>query len=125
MMRFGLKTAAAALVLALIGPGGEARAAGALAIDGNKGDKYGFSYDHAEMRQAEQRALKECGAGCKVVFRFSSGCAAYAADQAKASSIYGWGTNANGPAAQDRALKECRAAGGASCTVRVWGCNSR
>ena len=57
-----------------------ASANGALAIDSNQGDQYGFSYNHGSMQQAQSRALSECGYGCRVVQTFSRGCAAYAAD---------------------------------------------
>ena len=121
----GTKSAFAGLLAALcmLAPGA-AIANGALAIDGNQGQGYGFSYDYPDMRGAEQRALRECGQGCRVVLRFASGCGAYAADQARGSSAYGWGTAATGQAAQNRAMSECSARG-RQCMVRVWGCNSR
>ena len=115
---------AVSAVLAL-GLAGQALANGALAIDSNQGDQYGFSYNHPSMAAAEQRARSECGSGCDVVLRFSAGCAAYAADQARGSTAYGWGTAGSGGAAQNTALNECRSRGGRSCQVRAWGCNSR
>ena len=48
-----------------------ASANGALAIDSNQGDQYGFSYNHGSMQQAQSRALSECGYGCRVVQTFS------------------------------------------------------
>jgi hypothetical protein len=115
---------AVSAVLAL-GLHGHALANGALAIDSNQGDQYGFSYNHPSMGAAEQRALSECGRGCSVVLRFSSGCGAYAADQSRGSSVYGWSQAASGNAAQSGALNECRSRGGRSCQVRAWGCNGR
>ena len=100
-----------------------AHAAGALAIDNNQGDQYGFSYGHPNLSAASRRALSECGNGCSVVLRFNGECGAYAADQTKGASAYGWGTAATGPAAQGRAMAECRANGGAACLVRAWGCD--
>lgn len=99
-------------------------AAGALAIDSLQGEKYGFSFNHPGTDQAEQRAIRECGADCAVVLRFSRECGAYAADQAKGSNAYGWATAATGAAVQQRALAECRAKGGSSCKVRSWGCDA-
>src|SRR5688572_5092027 len=96
-----------ACVLAL-GAAGNAFANGALAIDSNQGPRYGFSYDYSTMSGAERRALNECGRGCRVVLRFSTGCGAYAADQARGSTVYGWGTARTGPGAQNRAMSECR-----------------
>lgn len=104
---------------------GQAFANGALAIDSNQGDQYGFAYNHPSMGAAEQRALSECGSGCRIVMRFSSGCAAYAADQANGSTAYGWATAGSAGAAQGQAQSECRQRGGSSCTVRVWGCDSK
>lgn len=103
---------------------GQAMAAGALAIDSLQGEKYGFSYNHPSPEQAEQRAMRECGSDCGVVLRFRAECAAYAADQAKGSNAYGWGTGATHAVVQQRALSECRAKGGSSCKVRSWGCDA-
>lgn len=113
------------VAVALLGATVSARAAGALAIDRNQGPAYGFSYDYAQMADAERRALNECGRNCRVVLRFQTGCGAYAADQRRGSTIYGWGTSPSRDGAQRRALDECGRAGGRQCIVRVWGCNSR
>lgn len=99
-------------------------AAGALAIDSNQGQQYGFAYNYSSSGQAEQRALNECGSGCQIVFRFSRTCAAYAADQARGSNAYGWGYGPSAGAAQNTALAECRSRG-SSCMVRVWGCDNQ
>lgn len=104
---------------------GNASANGALAIDSNQGPRYGFSYDYPTMSGAEQRALNECGPGCRIALRFRTGCGAYAADQSRGSTVYGWGTAGSGTAAQNRAMSECRAHGGTRCIVRAWACNSR
>lgn len=114
----------ALLSVALLGASAPALAAGALAIDSNQGPAYGFSYDYAQMADAERRALSECGRNCRVVLRFQTGCGAYAADQTRGSTIYGWGTSSSRDGAQNRALDECGRAGGRRCIVRVWGCNS-
>ncbi len=115
----------AAIALLALGVQAGAHANGALAIDENQGDQYGFAYNHPSMGAAEQRALNECGRGCSVVLRFSSGCAAYAADQARGSTAYGWATAGSAGTAQGNAMNECRSRGGRSCQVRVWGCNGR
>jgi Domain of unknown function (DUF4189) len=97
---------------------------GALAINGNHGDAYGFSYSYGSRRAAENKALGECGDNCRIVQVFASGCAAYAADQSPGSSIYGWWNGANsGGEARSGAMGECRSHGGHQCIVRVWGCN--
>ncbi len=98
--------------------------AGALAIDSNQGSAYGFAYDYPSISDAQSRALSECGSGCSIVQTFSSGCAAYAADQASGSTAYGWGTGSSSGEAQNYAMSGCRSYGGTQCTVRAWGCNS-
>lgn len=113
---------AVGLMLALAGS--HAMAAGALAIDTLQGEKYGFSFNHPSVDQADQRSMRECGAGCSVVLRFSGECGAYAADQAKGSNAYGWGTGSSSANTQARAMSECRAKGGSSCKVRAWGCDA-
>lgn len=100
-----------------------AMAGGALAIDTSQGAQYGWAEGYSNTAQAEQRALSECGGGCQVVLRYSSGCGAYATDQANASTAYGWGTASSGGAAQSRAIAECQSRGGRSCMVRAWSCN--
>jgi hypothetical protein len=119
------RAAKALLALALSTAGVHAMAAGALAIDSNKGDQYGFSYDYPNPEQAEQRALRECGRGCHVVLRFGNGCGAYAADQSKTSGAYGWAITPSSNGAQKTAVSECQAKGGSRCMVRSWGCDTR
>jgi hypothetical protein len=97
---------------------------GSLAIDNNQGSLYGFSNNYATAQEADTRALAECGKDCKVVKNFSTGCAAYAADQAKGGVAYGWGSGVTGQEAKDKALEYCRKYGGTNCVVRVWSCNS-
>ena len=104
---------------------GHVHAAGALAIDERQGDQYGFSYDYPSMNDAANKALNECGRNCQVVQTFANGCAAYAADQRRNSTVYGWGTASNGGQAQATALQYCRSNGGVQCTVRAWGCHGR
>jgi len=122
----GIKAAAAklALILFFALAGGQAMAAGSLAIDTLQGEKYGFSFNHPSIDQADARATRECGGDCSVVLRFRAECAAYSADQAKGSNAYGWATGATSSAVQARANSECRAKGGSSCKVRAWGCDA-
>lgn len=101
-------------------------AAGALAIDTNQGDQWGWAVNYPSQADADRRALNECGYGCSIVMRFSNTCAAYAADQSRGSTAYGWAYGySNSSGAQNRALQECQARGGAGsyCIVRVWGCD--
>jgi hypothetical protein len=123
----GMKALVARLAVGalMIFAGSHAMAAGALAIDTLQGEKYGFSFNHPSMDQAEQRSIRECGGGdCSIVLRFAAECGAYAADQAKGSNAYGWGTGTTSANTQARAMSECRAKGGSSCKVRAWGCDA-
>jgi len=109
-------------VLALSFLGGQAMAAGALAVDSNQGDQYGFAHGQPNTSQAAQRALNECGSGCQVVLQFDSGCAAFAADQSRGSTANGWGTASSASGAQSRAVSECQSRRGSNCTIRSWAC---
>lgn len=121
-----LKTIVAGIAAGmLLFAGSQAMAAGSLAIDTLQGEKYGFSFNHPSVDQADQRSLRECGPDCTVVLRFSGECGAYAADQTKGSNAYGWGTGATSSNVQARAMSECRAKGGSNCKVRAWGCDAK
>jgi Domain of unknown function (DUF4189) len=98
---------------------------GALAIDANQGSAYGLGVNYDSMAAAEQRALIECGRSCRIVVRFPSACAAYAADQTEGSTVYGWAPGNSRDEAKAKAVSNCRKYGGKRCNVRVWGCNSR
>ena len=56
---------------------------------------------------------------------FYNQCGAFAADQARGSTIYGWAKTNTAYGAQNMALDYRRQRGGTSCIVRVWGCTSR
>ena len=112
----------AALALALSAMGSQAFGAGALAIDGHRG-QFGFVHDTGNVAQAEQQALQDCGTGCQVVLRFENGCAAFAADQSGESKAYGWGALKTSSAAETRAMAACEARGGKSCKIQSSGCN--
>jgi len=111
-----------ALVFALSVLASQAIGAGALAIDGHRG-QYGFANNTSSVAQAEQQALKDCGTGCQVVLRFENGCAAYAIDQSGESRAYGWGALKTATEAEKRAMAACEARGGKSCKVQSSGCN--
>lgn len=98
-----------------------------LAIDRRDGSRYGWAIDYKTSGEADRRALGECqrsGAKCQIVLRFTGGCGAYAADQAKGSTAWGWGTHLRRGDAEARAHSEARRRGGTNVFTRVWGCNS-
>ena len=100
-----------------------AQAHGALAIDGNQKSRYGWAVNFPSAQAARTHALRQCGRNCSVVLTFSRGCGAYAADQSRGASYYGWAQTRDGSSARRRAVRECQSRGGQSCIVRVWGCN--
>ena len=112
------------LMVGMLGVVNNASAYAALAIDHNQGDRWGFSYDYPNDRAARQRALSECGKGCNIVKSFTSGCGAYAADQAYGGTAYGWGNASSEVEAKNLAMHYCRQYGGTECIIRVWACNS-
>lgn len=101
---------------------GSAFGFGALAIDHNHGEAYGASYNHETQRRADRAALDECGHGCTVVVRYNTGCAAYAADQTRGSTVYGWAPGHTEIQAKRKAMRNCANYGGQNCLIRVWSC---
>lgn len=100
-----------------------ARAFGALAIDSNQGASYGFSFQQPNAAAARKAAVAKCGANCRAIVYFRNTCAAYAADQAEGSSVYGWGYAPNKERAQSLAMSYCQK-NGSACQIRVWACEA-
>jgi hypothetical protein len=100
-----------------------AHAFGALAVDANQGNAYGFSFQQPNADAARNAALSKCGANCKAVVYFRNTCAAYAADQSEGSAAYGWAYAPNKEKAQSLALGYCQKHGSA-CQIRVWACEA-
>lgn len=83
-----------------------------------------WSVDYPTQAQADQRALSECGAGCRVVVHIAGPqCGAYATSPSAAGSALA-PTRAQ---AEADALANCEHArrGGRPCAVAVWACNGR
>jgi tetratricopeptide (TPR) repeat protein len=99
-------------------------AAGALAVDPENPESYGFAIDYNWSDDARAAAVKKCSSSnCKVVVQFGGTCAAYARDQS--SGAYGIAFTPNKGQVQNMALASCQKNGGTACTVRVWACESR
>ncbi|MCB5412243.1 DUF4189 domain-containing protein [Pseudogemmobacter faecipullorum] len=101
-----------------------ALADGALAIDERQGDQWGWAVDYPNILQARERALDECGEGCRIVDEFADGCGAYVADAMAGSTVWSWARADTGVSARYTAVDECIKRGGDQCVIRVWGCNS-
>jgi hypothetical protein len=111
---------------ALIAAGAAAQAAGALVI-GNCG-AYGYSHNYDELAEARRRAMRECtshkGKNCKEVVTLDGNCAAFATDSRRTCGAWGWATRSNRDDAEEVAIRECSAAGGRACKIRVQFCDS-
>ena len=98
--------------------------AGALAIDSDQGEAWGWAAGHATVVEAEREALAECGEECRIVVSFEEGCAAYAADRSAGSTVAARASGFySGLDATEAALDECAKRGGADCLVLVWACD--
>ncbi len=98
-------------------------AAGALAIDANRGS-WGWAAGYAKVAEARQGALEECGESCRIVMTFERGCAAYAAGRTQSSSrVHAWGSEFDTKLqATEAAVGECEDKGGKDCRVYVSSC---
>jgi hypothetical protein len=123
-MRFKLVVSFVFLLTPILGGLTDAQAFGALAVDANRGGRFGYSYNYSNVADARARASKECGANCTVVITFQNTCAAYAADQNSAGDAVGWGWATTKETAEKTALNYCQKYGGTLCQVRVSACES-
>jgi hypothetical protein len=93
------------------------------AIAYSKGDMgAGWSEGEGDRATAEKEALSICaqrGKACTVQTSFNKQCAAFAADR----DITGWGTSADQREAQQKAVDECKRAGGARCVLHISFCS--
>lgn len=95
-----------------------AAAIGALAASPD-GSGWGSSWGYTSRSAAGQSAISACRGTCRVVLTFSGGCGAYAiGGSAKAT-----GKGGTKGAAENAAMKACRAKGGNSCRVLVSACD--
>ena len=82
----------------------------------------GWSMGKDDRASAEKEAMNECsqrGKACVLRTAFNKQCGALAAD----GSVSGWGTAADQRESQQRAIEECKKAGGARCALRVSICS--
>lgn len=94
---------------------------GALAYSAT--DKFfGWSNGWNDVDGAKKEAMRRCtvkGKECKLWAFFENECGAVAAD----GNIVTWGTASLKENAQQRALAECKKAGGKNCAIAVWACS--
>ena len=107
-------------LIAFVAP--RAFAKGALAIDHDHGDHYGWAVNIDSQESADHEAISHCGGYCHVVYRFEHTCAAYSTAEGPGHHE-GWAHSDNEEEAKRIAVAECRSHGGHECVVRVWGCD--
>ena len=93
---------------------------GAIAFSSSSGAT-GYSYDYDSRDGAEERALQECGPGCKVVLWFKNACGALAVGE---GSGYGTGWASSRSEAENLAMGYCRQNTG-GCEISRWVCTTR
>ena len=96
---------------------------GALALNSSS-TRYGWAINYDTASAARQRALNECGSGCRVVATFQ-GCGALAVESGReVRNAAGWSFNRTTRGqAESAAMQTCRNRGGRSCRIVVSQCN--
>ena len=82
----------------------------------------GWSYGWNDLSKAKKEALDNCakhGTACKLWAWYNNSCGAIAAD----GNIVTWGTASVKANADQRALLECKKAGGKKCAIEVSQCS--
>ena len=82
----------------------------------------GWSQGKEDRASAEREALNACsqrGKACVLRAAFNKECGALAADR----DFAGWGTSANPREAQQKAIAECKKAGGTTCALHISFCS--
>jgi hypothetical protein len=121
-MRARTITAAGFAVLILIAASPALAGYGAFAHDESTG-KYGFSWNEANQKQAEDAAIKSCNTtGCKVVFRLGpKQCGAIALTDD--GNIWGGAERSTKAAAELAAIQNCQKRTKVQCKVKGGECN--
>ena len=102
-------------------PPSDADTYGAIAYNKNTG-RYGWSTNYKTQDEANDRALDECGRGCRVVMRFWG---EYRGALARGDNS-AWGAT-SGPTDEGTrrtAIETCRKYRGTNCSVLVSACNT-
>jgi len=95
---------------------------GAIAI--NAGDMSGaLTARFLSQKDADDRALKVCGAGCEIVLQFEGGNACGALASAE-DGHYAAAEGRGKAVAESAAVEQCGLVGGNDCKVQLSGCNS-
>lgn len=119
-MRTRWFVAAVAVSLAMAASASADDMYGALAYNADDGS-FGWAVDFPTQKQANAKALKECGDDCEVAMEFQNTCASFAMGS---KGAYGWAYAPTKKEAQEMALDYCSERG-RNCEVKVWACTTR
>ena len=97
-----------------------AQAEGAVAA--SRDGRVGLSYNYPGRRGAEERALEECGRGCRVIQTYHRNCAAVATGE---RGGYGYAIRDRLERAEREAIENCRNEGARGCRIATRGCDER
>jgi hypothetical protein len=84
--------------------------------------QYGYAFDFNNVNDAKKQAMDRCsktGRACKIWAYYENECGAIAAD----GNIVTWGTAFLRQNAEQRAMQECKKAGGRNCAIQAWSCS--
>jgi hypothetical protein len=94
---------------------------GAIAYGDNSGRR-GVAWDYDTQQKPDDAALRDCGAGCKVVVRFGAKICAAIATPESGKGI-GAASRPTIDEAKSAALSDCKAHNSSECVVRDARCN--
>ena len=87
----------------------------------NREGRAGISFNYRRSREADERALDECGR-CQIVERFRGSCGAIATGR---EGGYGYAVRDRLRRAEEEAVEACERHGGRGCSVASRGCDER
>jgi len=93
---------------------------GAIAYNPGSG-AYGYSIDYPDRYGAENRALYECGGGCRVAVWFRNACGALAVGY---NGGWGSGWGSSRQRGEYEAINACSRYT-SNCAIRAWACTRR
>ena len=114
----GMLFVAAVAASAILAQPGSARADGSVAYRGD--GRVGISYDFNSPRDADYKALRECGPDCRIVGRFRGACAAIAVGR---RGGYGWAYRGEQRFADRVAMETCEREGAEGCHIAITACD--
>jgi hypothetical protein len=84
--------------------------------------QFGYAFEYNNVNDAKKQAMDRCtktGRACKIWVYYENECGAIAAD----GNTVTWGTAFLRQNAEQRAMQECKKAGGRNCAIQAWSCS--